>query len=98
MDKQLLMIAYYECYGTLLTEKQCYYFEQYYFENLTLSEIAENEVISRNGVYKQIKEACSKLQEYEEKLQFVTFKKQLIEWINTQKQISKEELIERLKG
>ena len=30
----------YDCYNLLLTEKQRKYFEEYYFNNLSLSEIA----------------------------------------------------------
>ena len=46
----------YDFYGNLLTEKQRQYFEDYYFNNLSLQEIAENYNISRNAVYNSLKE------------------------------------------
>ena len=51
-----------------MTDKQRAYFEDYYFNNLTLSEMAENYDITRSAVNKQIKLTILKLEEYEEKL------------------------------
>lgn len=58
----------YDYYKNLLTDKQRAYFEDYYFNNLTLSEMAENYDITRSAVNKQIKLTILKLEEYEEKL------------------------------
>ena len=55
----------YDLYGELLTDKQRAYFEDYYFNNLSFSEIAENYDISRNAAFKQIHIVTSKLEEYE---------------------------------
>ena len=61
----------YDYYGDLLTEKQKLYFEDYYFNNLTLQEISENNNVSRNNAYKIIKEALEKLKNYESKLKLI---------------------------
>jgi hypothetical protein len=58
----------YDIYNSLLTDKQKEYFEDYYFNNLTLSEIGENNGISRNAIHKQIKNVEEKLNEFESKL------------------------------
>mgnify|MGYP001191330068 CR=1 FL=1 len=58
----------YDYYQKLLTDKQRQYFEDYYFNNLTLSEISTNYGISRNAVHKQLKEVENKLHDYENKL------------------------------
>ena len=63
--KRQLTIDLYDLYGSLLTEKQRTYFEDYYFMDLSLSEMAENYGISRNGVFDQIKRAVSTLEDYE---------------------------------
>jgi len=62
------IIRLYDLYQNLLTEKQRLYFEDYYFSDLSISEIADNYNISRNGVHDQIKRTVNELNELEEKL------------------------------
>ena len=54
-------------YGELLTEKQRDCFDMHYNEDLSLSEIAEQLGISRQGVWDNIRRAESALNEFEEK-------------------------------
>ena len=68
MDRGEYIVILYDYYGELLSDKQKEYFELYYFDNLSLSEISENDGKSRNAIHKNIKGAESKLLEYEEKL------------------------------
>lgn len=68
MENTIYLTILYDYYKPLLTEKQCTYFEDYYFNNLTLSEMAENYDISRSAVNKQINLTIEKLTEYEDKL------------------------------
>lgn len=56
----------FDLYRDLLTDKQKKYFEDYYFENLSLGEMAENYNVSRNAIFKQVHHTVEKLQEYEE--------------------------------
>ncbi len=72
----------YDIYGDLLTEKQQIYFEEYYFKNLSLSELAEKYNISRNAIHKQIKETINKLENYELKLNIAKKNKMLEELIS----------------
>ncbi|MBR2840458.1 MAG: DNA-binding protein [Bacilli bacterium] len=65
MDKTVYLINLFDYYGDLLTEKQKEYFKEYYFNNLSLSEISDNSKVSRNGVHKALKEAEGKLNYYE---------------------------------
>ena len=65
MDDILYLSSLYDYYKSLLTDKQRSYFEDYYFENLTMEEIAENNNISKNAVSKTIIEVKDKLNEYE---------------------------------
>ena len=60
--------ALYDLYNNLLTEKQKNYFEDYYFMDLSLAEIAENNNVSRNAVFDQIKRTVNALTEIEEAL------------------------------
>lgn len=83
MDERIYLSNLYDYYGVLLTEKQQEYFLDYYFNNLTLAEIAENSEVSRNAVHKQIKEACEKLGSYEEKLKLYQKGKRIKELIKS---------------
>ena len=69
--KRVYIIDLYDIYGSLLTEKQRAYFEDYYFLDLSLSEMAENYGISRNGVFDQIKRASNTLMDYENHIHFL---------------------------
>lgn len=60
--------ALFDLYENLLTEKQKIYFKDYYFNNLSFSEMAENYGVSRNAIFKQLHITVEKLKEYEEKL------------------------------
>ncbi len=68
MDKEIYLSALYDYYSPLLTDKQKNYFEDYYFNNFSLAEIAENNNTSRNAIHKQVKETENKLLDYEDKL------------------------------
>ena len=54
-------------YGELLTDKQRECFDLHYNEDLSLSEIAEQLGISRQGVWDNIRRAESAMEEIEEK-------------------------------
>lgn len=58
----------YETYGFILTEKQKELFEAYFYEDLSLSEIAENRQISKQAVSDQINRCLDKMQFLEDHL------------------------------
>lgn len=68
-----------DCYGSLLSKKQKSIIEQYYNEDLSLSEIAENENITRQGVSDSIKRTESMLINFEQKLNFIKINKTIKE-------------------
>lgn len=75
MDKTIYYNNLYDYYGSLLTDKQREYFEDYYFNDLSLAEIAEKLNVSRNAAHGQIKNVIEKLDYYEESLKL--YEKQL---------------------
>ena len=77
MDNREYIIILYDYYGELLTDIQKKYFEEYYFDNLSLAEISENEDKSRNAIHKVIKSVTNKLYEYEDKLKLYKKEKKL---------------------
>jgi len=68
MEEVLYFNELYDLYGELLTDKQRNYFEDYYFNNLSFSEMAGNYGVSRNAIFKQLHITIDKLKEYEKKL------------------------------
>ena len=58
----------FDIYGRLLTEKEQESFKDYYQEDLSLGEIAENYGVSRNAIHNQLKIMEDKLEEYEKVL------------------------------
>ena len=71
MEKNVKLSILCELYGKLLTKKQYEFLNDYYNNDLSLSEIAENNNITRQAVRDNIKKGEKKLFEYEEKLLFM---------------------------
>ncbi|MCL2342036.1 MAG: DNA-binding protein [Firmicutes bacterium] len=71
MDKNVEISMLCEIYGKLLTEKQLSILDEYYNQDLSLSEIAENRNITRQAVREVIKKSENKLFEFEEKLEIM---------------------------
>ncbi|MDD3139205.1 MAG: YlxM family DNA-binding protein [Lachnospiraceae bacterium] len=71
MNEILEQALLYDFYGELLTAHQKNIFEQFVLDDLSLSEIAINEGISRQGVHDLIKRCNKTLEGYEKKLHLV---------------------------
>ncbi len=71
MDKKIEISMLCQTYGKMLTEKQYEVINDYYNNDLSLSEIAENNNITRQAVRDIIKKGEIKLFELEEKLAFM---------------------------
>ena len=83
MDKKVEISMLCQIYGKLLTEKQFDYINDYYNNDLSLAEVAENYGITRQAARDNIKKGENKLFEYEEKLQIMKTT------LNTEKKIAK---------
>ena len=81
MEERDYLIILYDFYFELLSDKQREYFEDYYFNNLSLGEMSENTGLSRNAIHKNIKSICEKLYFYEEKLGLYKKRKELYKLI-----------------
>ncbi len=71
MEEKIKISMLIQTYGKLLTEKQYQILNDYYNNDLSLSEIAQNHDITRQAVRDIIKKGEKKLFEYEEKLLFM---------------------------
>ncbi len=96
MDDKIYYNNLYDYYGSLLTDKQKNYYEDYYFNDLSLSEIAENNNVSRNAVHNQLKIVIEKLEFYENNLKLYEKAKKIgkiISRLDSKTQKELEELI-----
>ena len=93
MNDRDLIIILFDYYGELLSEGQRNYFIDYYFNNLSLAEIAENFNVSRNAVSKELKLSVEKLNNYEEKLKLYSRDKKLRRLVD---QIKDEDIKEKI--
>ena len=84
MEKNVKISILLDIYGKLLKQKQYKLLDDYYNNDLSLSEIAENENITRQAVRDNLKKGENNLFEYEEKLGFM------------RKEIMQEESIEAI--
>lgn len=70
MEEKIKISMLLQIYGKLLTQKQYEFMDYYYNEDLSLSEIAENQNITRQAVREILAKSKNKLEEYEEKVMF----------------------------
>ena len=103
MDKKVEISILCQIYGKLLTEKQYELIDDYYNNDLSLSEIAENNNITRQAVRDIIKKGENKLFEFEEKLLIMKKMRDqekqiqgIIEELNKIKDTSSDKKIEKI--
>lgn len=80
MNKRLEVGILMDYYGKLLTKTQLSLADLYYNEDLSLSEIAENTGITRQGVYDSVHRTEILLREYEQKLHLKKKKEEEIKY------------------
>lgn len=80
----------YDFYGELLTEHQRNIYEEVVFHDLSLSEIAQEQGISRQGVHDLIKRCDKILSGYEEKLHLISKFQQTRQMVEEIKKLTRE--------
>lgn len=71
MENMVFYTNLFDAYEQLLTEKERDVFKDYYFENLSMQEIADNNKVSKSAVYKTLQSAIEKLDKYESYLKII---------------------------
>lgn len=103
MERIVEQAMLYDFYGELLTEHQRKIYEDVVNNDLSLTEIAEENGISRQGVHDLMKRCNRMLQEYEDKLHLVDRFLRIREEVEGMQQlteddkVSREELIYRVR-
>lgn len=77
INKNIKICNLLDIYGELLSDKQQKVLRQYYFEDMSLSEIADLEGISRPAVLDSIHSGEAKLELYESKIRMLELKNRL---------------------
>lgn len=90
------LLSLYEIYKNLLTKKQCEYFEYYYYEDYSLSEISESLKVSKTIIGKTITTVNEKLKYYEENIGVNNLLKKLKEISNKTKDLNTKKDLESL--
>ena len=86
----------YDFYGELLTQHQKKIYEDAIFNDLSLSEIADEQGISRQGVYDLLKRCDKLLVDYEQKLHLVEKFSRIKQSIQQINKLTDDEQIKRL--
>lgn len=81
-DRIIMLMDY---YGDLLTKHQNDIMDEYFNEDLSMNEIADNYMISKSAVQDLIKTTISKLNEYEKKLHLLDKDKKIDKIIDEMK-------------
>lgn len=89
MERKVMQTYLYDFYGELLTEHQRDIYEEFVLDDLSLSEIAQEEGISRQGVHDLVKRCDRILEGYEEKLHL------LERFLNTKEKVTRIRTLSR---
>lgn len=95
MKERNYIISLYEIYCNLLTLNQRKYFEDYYFEDLSLSEIGENNKVSRSYVSKTVNTVAEKLKFFESNLKIYDTREKIR---NISKKVKEKEVKQELEN
>ena len=83
----------YDFYSELLSQKQKQYLNDYFFNDLSLTEISENYEISKQAVSNNIKRTIIELEQFEEKLNLIKWNKEMLFILNEIRKLTDNEEI-----
>lgn len=101
LDRIVELSLLFDFYGELLKDHKKQIFEDYVLNDLSLSEIAEEQGISRQGVYDIVKRCSKELNEYENKLKLIEKFEHAKAMVNDIKELSRcieRELVQNPQG
>ena len=105
MEKIVEQTLLYDFYGELLTEHQRRIYEDVVLNDYSLSEVAQELGISRQGVHDNLKRCSRILEDYEEKLhlveKFVSIREKILRIHKLSQEcenLDKEELVSRIES
>ena len=92
--EQIIKVAQlYDFYSELLSQKQKQYLNDYFFNDLSLTEISENYEISKQAVSNNIKRTIIELEQFEEKLNLIKLNNERLFILNEIRKLTDNEEI-----
>ena len=92
--EQIIKVSqFYDFYSELLSQKQKQYLNDYFFNDLSLTEISENYEISKQAVSNNIKRTIIELEQFEEKLNLVKLNNERLFILNEIRKLTDNEEI-----
>lgn len=98
LDRIVELSLLFDFYGELLKDHKKQIFEDYVLNDLSLSEIAAEQGISRQGVYDLVKRCSKELMEYENKLKLVEKFEHTKDMVNEIKELSRQMEVELMQN
>lgn len=98
MEEILMQTLLFDFYGELLTKKQQVVYQQVVLEDYSLSEVAQQLSISRQGVHDMIRRCRIALEEYEGKLHLVERFVKIREQVHQIQRLSREHEIREIEA
>lgn len=83
LDKKIYICKLIDCYGKLLKDGQLRLLQDYYFDDLSLSELANINGISRQAISESLNLSIFKLENFEQKLHLLQIK-EIVDAMNFQ--------------
>lgn len=90
IDKVIKVSQLYDYYSELLSEKQQNYMNNYFFDDLSLTEISENYGISKQAISNNIKRSIAELESFEKKLKLIKNSNERLFLLSEIKKINKD--------
>ena len=94
LEEKFTIIELIDTYGMLLTEAMSDILTEYYINDISLAEIAENRNVTRQAIYDSISKAVKKLKSFEDNLKIISKTKcikNVLDELSTQGKLQKED-------
>ena len=102
LEKKEYISLLFLLYGEVLTESIKRRMRQFYLDDFSLSEIAENEKVSRNSIHESLRNGAQKLMKLEKKLHFLEKNQRLSSLVEqlelTEDPSQREAVLQKMKG
>ena len=102
LEKKEYISLLFLLYGEVLTESIKRRMRQFYLDDFSLSEIAENEKVSRNAIHESLRNGAQKLMKLEKKLHLLEKNQRLSSLVEqlelTEDPSQREAVLQKMKG